>query len=198
MEEWRKILDFESYEVSNTGKVRSIDRYIRKRDGSVYLCKGRELKQMESKNGYKYVNLYQSAGKNKHFYVHRLVALAFLHNPHNYPDINHKDEVKTNNHVKNLEWCTQKYNNNYGSHIDKIKKSKHINGLSRAVVLVAPEAFCIFKSVNEAARFTGYSATTIVDYCKSKVVHNGVLYQYMDDFDFFIKQYNLCGMKEGD
>lgn len=55
-------------------------------------------------------------GKAKHEKIHRLVALAFIDNPNNYPHVNHKDEDKNNNSVSNLEWCDIKYNNNYGTH----------------------------------------------------------------------------------
>ena len=65
---------------------------------------------LNSKTGYKFVIL-----DKKTCYVHRLVAEAFVDNPNNYPQINHKDENKANNSVENLEWCTEKYNMNYGS-----------------------------------------------------------------------------------
>lgn len=89
----------------------------------------------ESKKGYYQVTLIKD-GKKKHYRVHRLVASAFLENPFNYTDVNHKDENKTNNHVDNLEWCTRKYNNNYGTKpertrqtmIEKWKKAKQIKG----------------------------------------------------------------------
>lgn len=57
-----------------------------------------------------------------HLVVHRLVAQAFIPNPNNLPQVNHKDEDKTNNCVDNLEWCTNKYNCNYGNHIENIVK----------------------------------------------------------------------------
>ena len=71
--------------------------------------------------GYLKVGLYKN-GKVKNFYVHRLVAQAYIPNPDNLPQINHKDENKTNNCLQNLELCDAKYNNNYGTRIEKIKK----------------------------------------------------------------------------
>ena len=61
-------------------------------------------------------------GECKQFLVHRLVASAYLSNPENLPEINHKDENKTNNCLQNLEWCDHKYNSNYGTRNEKIKK----------------------------------------------------------------------------
>lgn len=63
-------------------------------------------------------------GLNHTMRVHRIVAMAFLDNPNNYPIINHKDENPSNNHVDNLEWCTYKYNTNYGTAIERRSLSK--------------------------------------------------------------------------
>ena len=79
------------------------------------------LEPQFNKYGYLHVNLYKN-GKVKSFLVHRLVADAYIPNPDNLPQINHKDECKTNNCLQNLEWCDAKYNNSYGSHITKLKK----------------------------------------------------------------------------
>lgn len=121
MEEiWKDIKDYEDiYQVSNTGRVRSLDHYITFYDSKMghdvtKLIKGRLLKQRIGKLGYDVVILCKS-GDRKDKKVHRLVAEAFIPNPNNYPHINHKDEVKHNNSVDNLEWCTQYYNINYGN-----------------------------------------------------------------------------------
>lgn len=113
---WKSIQGYEElYEVSNLGNVRSLDRVIKSRHNGTTIRKGRVLTPFyEEKKGYYQVRLSKN-GKNKTFRIHRLVALAFLENPFNYTDVNHKDEVKTNNKVNNLEWCTRKYNNNYGT-----------------------------------------------------------------------------------
>lgn len=71
--------------------------------------------------GYLRVNLCKN-GKTKHYKIHRLVADAYIPNPENLPQINHKDENKANNCLQNLEWCDAKYNTNYGTRNDKIKK----------------------------------------------------------------------------
>ena len=105
--EWKIIDGFTDYKVSENGDVYSIKR-------------NKMLKQYERKN-YLGVYLY---GNNKRQYrlVHRLVANAFIDNLNNLPQINHKDENSLNNNVENLEWCTAKYNCNYGTHVEKIRK----------------------------------------------------------------------------
>lgn len=123
-EQWKDIKGHEGlYEVSNFGNVRSLDRVIRAKHNGTMLRKGRILTPFyEEKKGYYQVSLSKD-GKNKKHRVHRLVASAFLDNPHNYTDVNHKDEVKTNNNVDNLEWCTRKYNNNYGTKPERTRKA---------------------------------------------------------------------------
>ena len=104
---FKDIKGYENYQISDTGIV------INKKTG-------RELKQQEKK-GYLNVSLFKN-GKKKTKLVHRLVAEAFIDNIKNYPQINHKNENTKDNSVDNLEWCTAKYNSNYGTHKDKIRK----------------------------------------------------------------------------
>lgn len=105
---WKPICGFEGlYEVSNLGRVKSL-KY----------GKEKILKQIKDKFGYLHVILCKN-GTKKTSKVHRLVGNAFIPNPNNLPIINHKDEKKENNIVENLEWCTVKYNNTYGSCIQR-------------------------------------------------------------------------------
>ena len=110
IEIYKTIEEYPNYEVSNMGNVR---RKGRKR-----------LKPLFTKStGYYMVCLYNEFGV-KRVLIHRLVADAFLSNPNNYPVVNHINEDKTDNRVENLEWCTRSYNINYGTSINKIRKSK--------------------------------------------------------------------------
>lgn len=128
-EVWKPVVGYEGYyEVSNMGKVRSLDRDIYCKAGGHYIKKGRILKQGNSR-GYKIVKL---IGKSQFTYkfVHKAVAEAFIPNPDNYPEVNHKDETRDNNRVGNLEWCTKKYNMNYGTRNERAGKaiSKALKG----------------------------------------------------------------------
>lgn len=112
MEEWRDIKGYEGkYQVSNDGRVRSLDY---NHTGEMQL-----LIPSSDKRGYRHVNLFLN-GNRKMKLIHRLVAEAFVENPNDYPQINHKDENPSNNVAENLEWCTQGYNNVYN---DRAKKA---------------------------------------------------------------------------
>ena len=80
------------------------------------------LKPQTDKDGYLRVGLYKD-GKAKKYLIHRLVAEAYIPNPDNLPQVNHKDENKENNCLQNLEWCDPKYNINYGTRNDKVASS---------------------------------------------------------------------------
>ena len=80
------------------------------------------MKPMVATNGYLVACLWKNGKQNKYL-IHRLVARAFLENPNKYKEINHIDENKTNNKVENLEWCSHKYNMNYGNTKSKISKA---------------------------------------------------------------------------
>ena len=115
MEEWKNVIGYEGlYEVSNKGNVRNIRRNTL-------------LKLSKNNYGYIKVFLYKN-GIRTCLSVHRLVAQAFIPNPDNLPQVNHKDEDKTNNSVDNLEWCNQKYNVNYGHRTENAINTRVKNG----------------------------------------------------------------------
>ena len=107
---WKDIKDYEGhYQVSNLSRVKSIKF-------------GKEIILKQNiRRGYYYVGLSKN-GITKNYFVHRLVAQAFLPNPNNYPCVNHKDENKLNNNVENLEYCSVLYNNTYGTRLQKVSE----------------------------------------------------------------------------
>ncbi len=128
---WKDIPGYEGvFRVSNLGKVKSCRRIVQApaHIGGVRIKEERILSQEVAPNGYYRVQLHID-NKNRHVLVHRLVAIAFIPNDENLPQINHKDENKGNNRVENLEWCTAKYNSNYGERTEKssIAKFKKIS-----------------------------------------------------------------------
>lgn len=125
MEEiWKDISGCEGkYQVSNFGRIKSLkDKYGNYRE--------KILKGSKDKDGYLIVSLYKE-GKMNNFKVHRLVAQTFIDNPNKYPCVNHKDENPANNNVENLEWCTHKYNTNYGTCIQRRKANTDYKEVGR-------------------------------------------------------------------
>ena len=114
MEEIWKPIGYEGYEVSNLGRVKSY-KYDK--------INGKIMKPYKNTKGYLQIDLQLDGRKREnrvHLSIHRLVAIAFIPNPDNLPQVNHKDEDKTNNCVDNLEWCTNDYNAHYGTHIERV------------------------------------------------------------------------------
>lgn len=111
-EEWRDIEGYEGYyQVSDLGRVRSLDRVISNGKGT-RVTKGVVMKGLDNGNGYLGVCL-QRGGISLRKYIHRLVSEVFIPNPSKLLEVNHKDENKGNNSTRNLEWCNRQYNLEY-------------------------------------------------------------------------------------
>lgn len=139
---WKPVIGYEGfYEVSNHGRVRSVPH-------EVHVWFGKRVSPSKILNQHKngrtdYISVCLCKNNVKRTcLVHKLVAEAFIENPDNLPQINHKDEDKSNNFVDNLEWCDAKYNNNYGtknqrtSAKNKISKCKPVAQIKDGVVIV--------------------------------------------------------------
>ena len=126
-----------------------------------------------------HVNLCKE-GKRKTFRVNRLVAQAFMPNPNNLPEVNHKDENKLNNKVENLEWCTSEYNNNYGTRSKKISKAM-INGKLSKPVYQYDENYNLvheYPSTAECGR-NGFNQGNVTACCRGKrKTHKGFYWSY--------------------
>ena len=167
-EEWRDIQGFKGlYQISNLGRVRSCDRYLKASYGSRQFKRGQIIKETMMHNGYLIVDLHRNGSSVRRF-VHRLVAEAFINNPKCLPEINHIDEDKTNNRADNLEWCTHLYNLNYGHVKDKISKA-HIDGNYGSIPIVQLDKdgniIAHFRNASDAEKVTGISASSIRKVC---------------------------------
>ena len=168
---WKAIEGYEGkYEVSNLGRVRSLHRKVATVHSSMRTIKGKTLVPWTDKDGYLHVNLWCECKMKSHM-VHRLVAGAFIPNPDNMPEVNHKDEDKQNNRADNLEWCNTRYNINYGNRSHKVSQTRISNAmLGLRVEQLTMEGHLVrtFDSIREASRVSGADKSVIVRVCKGK------------------------------
>lgn len=179
---WRPVKGYEGlYEVSNRGRIRSVDRWVTDEDGIKRFRKGKILKPGPDKKGYLHVGLGRN-GKKRFFLVHRLVAMAWLDNSEGKPQINHIDEDKSNNDVSNLEWTTAKENTNWGTGCKRSAASR-----SKAVQALDPETGQVvmkYSSTMEAER-NGFNSSNISACCLGKCrTHKGFAWRYKQAFDY--------------
>ena len=165
-EVWRNILGSNNrYEVSNLGRIRNTRTlHIRK--------------LVKYKEGYLQINL-PLFNKGLHTYkVHRIVAQSFIPNPNNYKNINHKNEVKTDNRVENLEWCTTKYNNLYGTRLAHVasKLNKPVRQINKFGEVVR-----IFNSIKDVSSY-GFDKGAVSHCClkdKNYKTHKGYYWEFV-------------------
>lgn len=162
VEIWRPVVGYEGlYEVSNMGRVRSLNY---NRTGKVKVLKN----VLQVRDGYLFVCLRKN-GEQKIKKIHRLVAEAFIPNPDNLPQVNHKDEDKTNNCSWNLEFCDQFYNNHYSKNwLRAIPAAVKTNSKPVLQFTKTGELIAEFFSAADAERKTGIWATTISKVCLGK------------------------------
>lgn len=137
---WKTISDFPMYSISESGDIYSSYR------------SGRILSPKFDKDGYKAVSLSKD-GQVHHLRVHRLVAMVFLENPHNFPIVNHKDLNVTNNHISNLEWCT--YTHNTVHYFANSSEKKGLSSLSKEELLTVIDMYKSGKSQKQVAAHFG-------------------------------------------
>lgn len=144
---WKEIEIAPNYLVSNKGEIKN------KLNNNL-------LNLHKDKSGYLRVELTIGLEKKKYALVHRLVAQAFIPNLDNLPQVNHKDENKTNNCVDNLEWCTALYNHNYGTCKERVKKSNQLNNGKRIKATKDNKEY-FFISKKEASRLLNVDRSNI-------------------------------------
>lgn len=157
-EVWKDVLGYEGlYKVSDRGNVYSVVR----KDARGNKIGGRMLKPSPNTGGYLHLQLCKN-GIREDKLIHRLVLEAFVENPNNLPDVNHRDEVKTNNELSNLEWCDARYNNNYGTRIERFTQT--LSKKVRAVNVETGEVLT-FSSTSGAGR-KGYHQGSVSQACR--------------------------------
>lgn len=163
VEEWKDIKGYEGrYQISSLGRVKSLPKDIKNPNG-IFKSKEKILKP-NNVNGYYKVQLYEN-NIRKSFFIHRLVAEAFIKNINNYSEVNHKDENKQNNKVENLEWCTSLYNANYGTRNEKcIPKLKRWD--KKVICINTGECF---ESIKKASEKYNLDSSSISKCCRGKL-----------------------------
>ena len=167
MEIWKPISGYEGfYEVSNLGRIRSLERIVECSDGRKRKIKNRILKGSSYSGGYSGVTLHKD-GCTKTANIHRIVAEAFVPNPLEKEEVNHKDENPSNNHATNLEWVTHKENINYGTRTERARETttklqgKAVQQFSKDGKLVAE-----YESLSAAGNATGAHVPNILKCAK--------------------------------
>lgn len=185
---WRSIEGYEGlYEVSNLGRVRSLDRLVNNGIG-IYVAKGRILKPERLNCGYLLLGLNKDS-KKKMFYVHRIVGMAFQDICGQYREglhINHINTVRTDNRAENLHWVTRKENMNNPltrANIYNAQKNRLLNGIIQPKIVIQSDLednfIAEYPSVTEAKRQTGISQSLISLCCRGKVkTARGYIFRY--------------------
>lgn len=186
MENWKDIKGYEGfYQVSDCGRVRSLERDVFSPNGTVNRhIEEKILVPVLNNKGYSLVNLFKN-GKGKLMLVHRLVAMAFIPNPENKSQINHRDEVKTNNVVENLEWCSAQENINYGTRTARAVqncRSFKLENNPRARAVFCVELNKTFDCAKRVEEELGIWGSAICQACKGKIkTAGGFHWRYADD-----------------
>lgn len=182
---WKTIDEFDNYEINKRGEIRN-------------KTTGRTKKPTLATNGYYYVTLYKN-NKGKTLIVHRVLASAFIPNPNNLPTVNHKDGVKTNNELSNLEWTTYGENNKhaYDNGLKKVtpKMMNHAKNLHKALAESNPYGVnrnpviakfggveIHYHSVEHAAESLGFHRSSIDRVLKGKRKSaKGIVFKYKEE-----------------
>lgn len=167
---WKPIEGFENYQVSTSGRVKSLN-YRRTKQEQI-------LKPRDNGHGYLHVHL-RKDGKNYWRYIHRLVAEAFLPNPNNLPEINHKDENPYNNQIENICWTNHNGNINWGTHNERVAKAN-----SKSVLQYSLDGTFIkeWASTREVERQLGFNQGNIGKCCRGEYkTAYGFTWKYKED-----------------
>lgn len=189
-ETWKDIPGYEGwYKVSNYGRIKSVDRLVQesRHDGiqKTKHCKSCIIKG--SLYGNYLICHLKRDGTSRIVKFHRIVCSAFHENPLNLPEVNHKNEIKTDNRADNLEWCSRKYNATYGTAINRIvTQTRNHPSLSKKVYQFSMNGKPIasYPSVKEAMRITGIKDVNIRSVCNNGKSSSagGFIWSYLNSY----------------
>ena len=172
LEKWKTIAEFPKYQISNLGRVKSTKRSVE--------C---ILNQYMDRYGYMYVRIFNTEHKCVNKKVHRLVAQAFLSNYSPTLQVNHINEIKTDNSVSNLEMCTNKYNCNYGSRKTALAKPVEQYSLTGKFIK-------LWESSREIERQLGFAHACINACCRGKIKSKGKYVSISQAYNYIWKYKN--------
>lgn len=196
---WKPVVGFEGlYEVSNLGRVKRLPKQTRLH--RPFISKEKLMSYSLDKYGYPTLML-SNKSIRKLCKIHRLVAIAFLDNPNNFEQVNHKNEIKTDNRVVNLEWCDAAYNTNYGTRGERISKARKGRKLTEGEILahkrmskpivaisISDNSITHYASSYEA-ECNGFLRSNVKSCCKFKFnklgnnVYKGYKWYYEEDYN---------------
>lgn len=157
---WKETYLSPFYMVNEKGYVKRKSYTRVDKLGRKTLAKEKILKPQIDKDGYARVMIVIGIEKPRFIQIHKLVANAFIDNPNNYTQINHKNEIKRDNRVENLEWCTIAYNNNYGERNKKARNTL-VKKYGKRIKAIKDNREYSFNSVGEASRELNLSSANI-------------------------------------
>lgn len=190
---WKDIVGYEGYYIlSNRGEVVGLERTIVGKDGVVKIYKRKKQKTFISTTGYVIVILCKN-GVAKKKSIHRLLATAFIPNPHNKPEINHKNSIRSDNRLENLEWVTRSENVQHGYSFGFMKqkrkpfieKETKINKIKRSVVQLSLDGVYVneYESISSASKSNNLHSAGISNCCRNKSAFCGkYLWKYKNDY----------------
>lgn len=162
-ETWKDVVGYEGlYMVSNLGRIKSIDRVVKGKRKGAMKRKGHLMKPFSHPSGYLQIGLCKDGEINKQL-LHRIVAISFLKNPENLPEVNHKNSDRKDCSVINIEWCDKDQNM---LHAKKLERFKQGGNHYRARIILDTSTGVFYESVKEAATFTRYSYGYILQMMK--------------------------------
>lgn len=193
-EEWRDVIGYENlYMISSHGRCISLRRMISDTNNVSKIIEPKLISFTMLPSGYLQYKLWLE-NKEKHKYIHRIVAEAFIPNPDNYPEVDHIDTNKTNNCVANLQWCTSSMN-----HLNPITRKRNSNSkkgifvhCTKPVVRIHPDNPLDTKfyiSTMETQRVDGYNSSKVAAVCRGeRKSHKGYKWMFKSDYETLINK----------